>query len=184
MHESYGGIIFSVAQEPPFTIYTDKTKACRDYVWYSSENLNANTALQVRGVLAQVLAEKSESRSLPPGRVKHALHCIAASLRSRDVTHQGLALRSAFGIGSCNALPHMLSAVSQMPDEAYLKPFTGLPNTSYPSDHLALVVGFRFKKTDAFTTGLPWNKVATDGEAAAAAAEEEDEEAKARSLAI
>ncbi len=37
----------SVAQEPPFTIYTDKTKACQDYVWYSSENLNANTALQV-----------------------------------------------------------------------------------------------------------------------------------------
>jgi len=36
-----------VSQEPPFTIYTDKTKACQDYVWYSSENLNANTALQV-----------------------------------------------------------------------------------------------------------------------------------------
>ena len=38
----------SMSQEPPFTIYTDKTKACHDYVWYSSENLNANTALQVR----------------------------------------------------------------------------------------------------------------------------------------
>ena len=61
----------------------------------------------------------------------------------------------------------------------FLKPFTGLPNTSYPSDHLALVVGFRFKKTDAFTIGLPWDRVAPDSEAAAAA-EEEDEEAKAR----
>ena len=63
-----------------------------------------------------------------------------------------------------------------MPDEVFLKPFTGLPNTSYPSDHLALVVGLRFKKTDAFTTGLPWEKVAGDGEAAAEP--EEDEELK------
>ena len=67
----------------------------------------------------------------------------------------------------------------QLPDETYLKPFTGLPNTSYPSDHLALVVGFRFKKTDAFTTGLPWDRVAAEGEAEAAA-EEEDEATKAR----
>ena len=37
-------------QEPPYTIYTDKAEACRDYVWYSSENLNANTALQVHVV--------------------------------------------------------------------------------------------------------------------------------------
>ena len=73
-------------------------------------------------------------------------------------------------------LTHPLCRPPQMPDEMFLKPFTGLPNTSYPSDHLALVVGFRFKKTDAFTTGLPWDKVAGDGEAEAAP--EEDEELK------
>ena len=48
---------YPAAQEPPFTIYTDKTKACRDYVWYSSENLNGNTALQVRQAHAQVDAQ-------------------------------------------------------------------------------------------------------------------------------
>ena len=35
--------------EPKYTVYTDQAKACRDYIWFSSENLNANTALQVRG---------------------------------------------------------------------------------------------------------------------------------------
>ena len=81
---------------------------------------------------------------------------------------------------STGVFPITLAIALQLPDEIFLKPFTGLPNTSYPSDHLALVVGFRFKKTDAFTTGLPWDKVATEGDAAAAA-EEEDEEVKVRS---
>ena len=54
----------------------------------------------------------------------------------------------------------------------FLKPFTGLPNSTYPSDHLSLVVGFRFKKTEAFTSMLPFDRAPADG---AAATEEEDE---------
>lgn len=37
----------TVAHEPKYTIYTDQVKSCRDYIWYSSENLNANTVLEV-----------------------------------------------------------------------------------------------------------------------------------------
>ena len=50
-----------------------------------------------------------------------------------------------------------------------LAPLTGLPNASYPSDHLPLVFGFRFKKSEAFTTRLPFDDPAgatsaTDGD--------------------
>ena len=49
---------------------------------------------------------------------------------------------------------------------------TGLPSATYPSDHLSLVAGFRFKKTDAFTSVLPFDRAAA---AAGAPAEDEDE---------
>lgn len=41
-------------QEPEFTVYTDRTKSCRDYVWYTGENLNANSALNVSTRLAHL----------------------------------------------------------------------------------------------------------------------------------
>lgn len=41
-------------QEPEFTVYTDRTKSCRDYVWYTGDNLNANSALNVSIRLAHV----------------------------------------------------------------------------------------------------------------------------------
>ena len=49
---------------------------------------------------------------------------------------------------------------------------TGLPSATYPSDHISLVAGFRFKKTDAFTSMLPFDRAAA---AAGTPAEDEDE---------
>lgn len=37
-----------VGSEPPYTIFTDQVKGVRDYVWYTGDNLNANSALHVR----------------------------------------------------------------------------------------------------------------------------------------
>ena len=69
----------SMAQEPPFTIYTDKTKACHDYVWYSSENLNANTALQVRRTQPRSAADSEHITQLMSWLcdvpILHAVEC-------------------------------------------------------------------------------------------------------------
>lgn len=43
----------AAGREPEFTVYTDQAHTCRDYIWFSSENLNANTALEVRGPRVQ-----------------------------------------------------------------------------------------------------------------------------------
>ena len=55
-----------------------------------------------------------------------------------------------------------------MPDESVLKALVGLPNAKYPSDHLPLVFGFRFKKSDAFTTCLPFDGAGGSGGGASA----------------
>lgn len=109
-----------VGKEPPFTIYTDRVRACHDYVWYTGENLNANSALEV-------------------------------------------------------------------PDEAVLKPLQGLPNAKYPSDHLPLVFGFRFKKSEAFTSALPFEgpsgaSSAVRGDAAAEGGEGEEDDLAPRGM--
>lgn len=44
-----------------------------------------------------------------------------------------------------------------MTDQALLAQLVGLPNARYPSDHLPLCFGFRFKKSDAFTSMLPFD---------------------------
>ena len=43
-------------QEPEYTLYTDRSKTCCDYIWFSSENLNANTALQVQSPRLQCMS--------------------------------------------------------------------------------------------------------------------------------
>jgi hypothetical protein len=50
------------------------------------------------------------------------------------------------------------SSSSQVPNEAAIKPLGGLPNAQYPSDHVPLVFGFRFKKSEAFTSMLPFDR--------------------------
>ena len=35
-------------QEPDYTVFTDRVRSCEDYVWYTGDNLNANSALHVR----------------------------------------------------------------------------------------------------------------------------------------
>ncbi len=45
-----------------------------------------------------------------------------------------------------------------MPDQSTIKPLGGLPNAQFPSDHVPLVFGFRFKKSDAFTSMLPFDQ--------------------------
>ncbi len=37
-----------VGAEPAYTIFTDQARGVRDYVWYTGDNLNANSALHVR----------------------------------------------------------------------------------------------------------------------------------------
>ena len=37
-----------VGAEPPYTVFTDQARGVRDYVWYTGDNLNANSALHVR----------------------------------------------------------------------------------------------------------------------------------------
>lgn len=44
-----------------------------------------------------------------------------------------------------------------------IKPLVGLPNAKFPSDHVPLVFGFRFKKSDAFTSMLPFDQPAGAG---------------------
>lgn len=39
-----------VGAEPPYTIFTDQARRVRDYVWYTGDNLNANSALHVRAL--------------------------------------------------------------------------------------------------------------------------------------
>ena len=39
--------VATVLQEPEYTVYTDRVSTCSDYVWYTGENLNANSALHV-----------------------------------------------------------------------------------------------------------------------------------------
>lgn len=63
----------------------------------------------------------------------------------------------------------------QVPDEMFVASATGLPSATYPSDHLSLVAGFRFKKTDAFTSMLPFDRAAA---VAGTGAEEEDDDLK------
>jgi len=48
----------------------------------------------------------------------------------------------------------------QVPDASVLAPLQGLPNAKYPSDHVPLVFGFRFKKSEAFTSSLPFDQPA------------------------
>lgn len=79
-----------VGQEPANTVFSDQGKACRDYVWFTGDNLNANSALQA-------------------------------------------------------------------PSQATLEQAGGIPNASYPSDHIPLCIGFRFKKSDVFTSVLPFD---------------------------
>jgi CCR4-NOT transcription complex subunit 6 len=99
-----------IGKEPEYTVYTDRVSTCSDYVWYTGENLNANSALHV-------------------------------------------------------------------PDQSAIKPLGGLPNAQYPSDHVPLVFGFRFKKSDAFTSMLPFDQPGGAGRSTedGAAAEEEDD---------
>lgn len=56
----------------------------------------------------------------------------------------------------------MLST-AQVPDESAIKPLGGLPNARFPSDHVPLVFGFRFKKSEAFTSMLPFDQPAGAG---------------------
>lgn len=63
----------------------------------------------------------------------------------------------------------------------FIKPYTALPAVPYPSDHLSLVAGFRFKKTEAFTSILPFERAAPSN---GAPVEEEDEESRVPILTI
>lgn len=85
-----------IGHEPQHTVFSDQKRACTDYVWFSGDNLNANTALQV-------------------------------------------------------------------PDQTALEREVGIPNASYPSDHLPLCFGFRFKKSDVFTSHLPFSGASSRG---------------------
>jgi hypothetical protein len=55
------------------------------------------------------------------------------------------------------------SSCLQVPNEAAIKPLGGLPNAQFPSDHVPLVFGFRFKKSEAFTSMLPFDQPAGAG---------------------
>lgn len=48
--------------------------------------------------------------------------------------------------------------IAQVPDQSTIRPLGGLPNAQFPSDHVPLVFGFRFKKSDAFTSMLPFDQ--------------------------
>lgn len=63
----------------------------------------------------------------------------------------------------------------------FIKPYTALPAAPYPSDHLSLVAGFRFKKTEAFTSIPPFERAATS---TGVPVEEEDEESRVPILTI
>ena len=51
-------------QEPEYTVYTDRVSTCSDYVWYTGENLNANSALHV-GPSAPYLTVPATRQSRP-----------------------------------------------------------------------------------------------------------------------
>lgn len=59
-----------MTQEPDYTVYTDRTRSCSDYVWYTGENLNANSALHVRYLHPQLPVHTF------PASCAHCMPCV------------------------------------------------------------------------------------------------------------